>query len=378
MSVHPNDEALSAALDDEDAGALAHAGTCPVCQARLDQLGAVTRVVATPVTPLAATPGGEAVRRAAITAALDAAFAGDATFAGDTATAPTGDAALAGAAAPASHLAPAGHATPAGDAAPAPTGPSTGRSARDDLVVRRARTAAAKASRTSRLALGGLSAAAAVLLVLLGVVALAQGGQGARKSAAGSTASGTTNGAAGRQGPVVNGGDLGSVNDSAVLADEVASRLGVAGPLTKSAASPQAGSQAAAQGGAQAASQADAQAGPPAASGAATASTPAADSTGRSAGGFASAPSPAQSPTPASTTPPPGTPPLNLPADAVCVNEALTAGAAQLGSLKFHATLRWQGTSAEVLDFETAGSGLTHHLFVMALNGCGFLAVQSF
>ncbi|HEX9531128.1 MAG TPA: hypothetical protein VF954_08320, partial [Acidimicrobiales bacterium] len=64
---------------------------------------------------------------------------------------------------------------------------------------------------------------------------------------------------------------------------------------------------------------------------------------------------------------------------AQCVAQADAAGAARLGTLDLHATVRWQDQPAEVLSFSAPpGAGLRHHLFVMALAGCGLLAVQSF
>ena len=49
MDPHPTDEQLSAALDDEDAGAQAHASSCPSCAARLAGLRAVAAAIGAPV-----------------------------------------------------------------------------------------------------------------------------------------------------------------------------------------------------------------------------------------------------------------------------------------------------------------------------------------
>ena len=63
---HPTDEQLSAALDGQDDGAEAHAAECPSCQARQDELRSVIALVAAPV------PVDDAVREAAVAAALSA------------------------------------------------------------------------------------------------------------------------------------------------------------------------------------------------------------------------------------------------------------------------------------------------------------------
>jgi hypothetical protein len=51
MSPHPNDDALSAALDGEDPAAADHAAICADCRARLQALAAAAALVATPVAP---------------------------------------------------------------------------------------------------------------------------------------------------------------------------------------------------------------------------------------------------------------------------------------------------------------------------------------
>ena len=53
MSAHPDDEALSAAVDGQDPAAAKHAETCTACQARMATLSRAATLVATPVAPVA-------------------------------------------------------------------------------------------------------------------------------------------------------------------------------------------------------------------------------------------------------------------------------------------------------------------------------------
>lgn len=162
-----------------------------------------------------------------------------------------------------------------------------------------------------------IAAVVAVAVVAIAVVAVASGD------------SDQPRGSGGGKVAVVDGGNLGPVNDGAALALIVGRRLGVsvhAGPDPSDPPAP---------------------------------------------GATSGATSPAAGGQPAEA---------QRSSDAVkdCSRAAAASGASAFGALDFRATVLWETRPAQVLGYVRAGSTLTHHLFVMSQPDCSLLAVQSF